>query len=94
MRMESPDENSPSRQRILNLKRNQGIPTAKVRHDLRLCNLPRRRIGDADLTQLARLDQIVQRAHRLLDGRKAVASGLSQIGAVPTSFLKRAIFDS
>ena len=39
---------------------------------LRLRHLPRRRVGEADVADLARAHQIVERAHRLLDGRVRV----------------------
>ena len=46
-----------------------GVHPRNVRDQLRLRRLPGRRVGKADVADLARAHQIVERAHRLLDRR-------------------------
>jgi hypothetical protein len=56
-------------ERVFDLQPDEGRPAAEARHDVRLCHLPRRRIRDADVADLARANEVVERGHRLFDGR-------------------------
>src|SRR5712692_2041382 len=59
-------------QRILDLKSDEGRPAAELGDQLRLGHLPRRRVGDAEVAHLAGTHEILERPHRLLDGRVLV----------------------
>ena len=59
-------------QRVLNLQRDEPRPAAKAGSHVRLGDLPCRRVGETKVAHLACGDEIVERAHRLLDGRKPV----------------------
>jgi len=47
-------------------------PAAQLREGLRLRDLPRRRVGEADVAGLSRPHEVVERAHRLVDRRELI----------------------
>ena len=59
-------------ERILDLQRDERRPSAESRHRLRLRHLPGRRVAESQVANLALLDERIERAHRLLDGRRLV----------------------
>ena len=59
-------------QRVLDLQADERRPAAEPRDDVGLGDLPRRRVGDAEVADLARAHEIVERGHRLLDRRVRV----------------------
>src|SRR5262249_22070218 len=59
-------------ERVFDLQRDQRRPRAQLRHGLRLRALPRRRVAEAEVADLALLDQGVEGAHRLLDRSRLI----------------------
>ena len=73
----------PAQQVVLILHRHEPGPAAEVGGVLELRELPRVHRGGADVARLARLDDVVQRLHRLLDRRVRVeAVDLVQVDVV------------